>query len=450
MPGAANFRVDPRLASLLGENYRSTEQALRELVDNAWDADANSVQIILPQTLSLDPIVVTDDGCGMTEAEVRREYLVIAHDRRSRRGEKTPLKHRPVRGRKGIGKFAGLVAAEEMRVETRAQGQQAILEIRKQILLGAKGDLERVDLPMTVTPCDPNEHGTTITLSHLSPRFTIPTPEAVKELLALEYGRHTDFAITVNGESLSHEDIQGQTFTRTVNLPTVGTVTIRFIVMDGSKGAKHAGIVTRVGGKLVGQPSWFGLESDEVIPRKLLNRVVGEIEADGLEGDVTADWGALFENSTAYQDVRQWAKAQLKESVSAVFINEVNLAKARRKKKINELLARLPEHRRTFAEQALERVLRKFYGESEDRIDTLISLILEAFEKDEYWTVCQKVEEARQSDVARFAEALREFGLLDMACTAHQARRRLQFLDELDALAESGHPRNDDAQSPGK
>ena len=50
--------------------------------------------------------------------------------------------------------------------------------------------------------------------------------------------------------------------------------------------------------------------------------VVGEIEADGLEGDVTADWGALFENSTAYQEVRQWAQARLKESVKEVFTQE--------------------------------------------------------------------------------------------------------------------------------
>jgi hypothetical protein len=28
------FRVDPRLARLLGENYRSTEQAIKELIWN--------------------------------------------------------------------------------------------------------------------------------------------------------------------------------------------------------------------------------------------------------------------------------------------------------------------------------------------------------------------------------------------------------------------------------
>ena len=38
MSTTANFKVDPRLASLLGENYRSTELAIKELIDNAYDA----------------------------------------------------------------------------------------------------------------------------------------------------------------------------------------------------------------------------------------------------------------------------------------------------------------------------------------------------------------------------------------------------------------------------
>ena len=435
MAGTANFRVDPRLASLLGENYRSTEHALRELVANAWDADASRVCITLPEPMTNDSIIVADDGCGMTDVELRREYLAIAHDRRSRRGERTPLKYRQVRGRKGIGKFAGLVAAEVMVVATCSGGQRSVLELHKQAFLAAKGDLERIELPLATAPCNAEEHGTTITLSQLSQRLSLPAPEALKELLALEYGRCTDFMITVNDEALSHEDIQGRVFLRTIDMPGVGSVTVRFTVMDGPRGAKHAGIVTRVGGKLIGQPSWFGLEGNDEIPRKLLNRVVGEIEADGLESDVTANGGGLFENSTAYQAVRQWAQDQLKESVGEVFTQEVNLAKARRQKKINDILARLPEHRRPFVAKALDRVLHRFYGESEERIDVLVSLILEALEKDEYWTVCQKIEEARQSDVARFAEALEEFGLLDMAYMAQQAHRRLKFLDDLDALA---------------
>ena len=61
------FQVDSRLATLLSQEYSSTERAIKELVDNAWDADAEQLPVILPTPLSNEPIVVTDNGSGMTE-----------------------------------------------------------------------------------------------------------------------------------------------------------------------------------------------------------------------------------------------------------------------------------------------------------------------------------------------------------------------------------------------
>jgi len=40
MSKSAHFKVDPKLAELLGETYRSIEEATKELIDNAYDADA--------------------------------------------------------------------------------------------------------------------------------------------------------------------------------------------------------------------------------------------------------------------------------------------------------------------------------------------------------------------------------------------------------------------------
>jgi DNA mismatch repair ATPase MutL len=72
-----SFKVDPRIAEILGESYRSSEQALKELVDNAWDSDATKVLITLPDPMTTDPIVITDNGSGMTAPEVEGEYLHI-------------------------------------------------------------------------------------------------------------------------------------------------------------------------------------------------------------------------------------------------------------------------------------------------------------------------------------------------------------------------------------
>ena len=163
----ARFAVDTRLAALLGDNYRSTEQAIKELVDNAWDADAGEVSITLPTDMSAEPIIVTDDGSGMTEEELRSEYLKVARDRRNTRGNVTPSKQRKVRGRRGVGKFAGLMVADQMVIATTARGKTSTLTLTRSHLVETQEDFESVDFPLTSEDCSETAHGTTITLSDL-------------------------------------------------------------------------------------------------------------------------------------------------------------------------------------------------------------------------------------------------------------------------------------------
>lgn len=434
MAKPARFQFDPRLAVVLGESYRSSEQALKELVDNAWDADAETVHITLPAPLSKDPIVVEDDGTGMTEREVRSEYLKVASDRRIKKGDRTPRLKRLVKGRKGIGKFAGLMAASAMRLVTRARGAETELPISKDDLLRSARDLENIDLPIASLPCDEKAHGTTITLSQLNQLLEFPKPERLREILVLEYGRETDFTVYVNGEPLAVEHVPGDQLKQEVEVPGVGAVKLNVTIVEPRKALKHPGIVVRVGGKVVGSPSFFGLDEDDDIPSKLLKRVYGEIDADGLADDVTADWGAIIENSMGMIGVSAAVRDLVRQKVQQVFRGDLKQARTKREAIIREGLERLPEHRRRLAEAALNRALKRFYGESEDRIDTVVSVMLDSFEHDEYWSVIQAIENARQSDVARFAEALSDFGLLDMAVVAEQGRGRLAVLDALDDL----------------
>ena len=144
MTKTAHFQVDSRLAILLGDAYSSTEVALKELVDNAWDADATDVTITLPEPNTTGPIVIQDDGSGMTEREVRAEYLFVANDRRSRKGDRTSGKKRQVKGRKGIGKFSGLMAADVMTLETKARSIATRIIVDKKKLLEAGKDIEKI------------------------------------------------------------------------------------------------------------------------------------------------------------------------------------------------------------------------------------------------------------------------------------------------------------------
>lgn len=435
MTKSAHFKVDPKLAELLGETYRSVEEATKELIDNAYDADSENVKIQLPDELTPDPkIIIEDDGSGMKENEVRNEYLNIANSRTSRKGNITFSKKRKVKGRKGIGKFSGLMVASQMTIETFASGKMTSLTINKDDLAKAGYDLEKVPLPINVTDCDKTKHGTRITLEGINQNFSFPNPDRLKEILIRDYGREMDFDITINGENIGVLDLQGKSYSERIELPDGKMATLNYTVTE--KPIKQAGIAIRVNNKIIGRPQNF-LSEDEIIPKKLQSRVYGEIICDDLEDDLTADFGAVIDNSKLYQKLTTSTTEQLRKSVDEVFVTDMKMAKARYQRKINKELEKLPDFKQPFAKKALYKVLEKFYGETEERINTVISVMVSAMEKDHYWDIVQNIEDTRTGDVEKFADALSEFGFLEMSIISSQAINRLRFLDELNILIEN-------------
>jgi len=430
----ANFKVDTSLTSILGENYRSTEYALKELVDNSWDADSEVVNISMPEPFDKSEIIIEDFGSGMTEREIRDEYLFIARGRTSRKGEITPFKKRKVKGRKGIGKFAGLLVAGEMILISKARGKKTTLQIIKDEIIKWKDDLEKLDLPISAVECAPNETGTKIILKHLNQNLHFPNPLKLSQLLITEYGRENGFEIRINGNPLNIQDLKGKSESGMEKLDLAGDVNYSFTISDEKRNIKQSGIAIRVDGKIIGKPSYFGLDEDEEIPKNLLKKIYAEVEVDGLADDITADWGAVFENSKKFEEVQNHLRPKIKEALKGAYGQQINLAKARLQKKINRELSKLPEHKRDFAKRALDKVLKNYYNESEEKIDTVISVVLDTLEKDEYYEVLLYIEESSDKEIVDFAEALSEFGIVELSVVGVQAKNRAKFLDFFERL----------------
>lgn len=428
------FQVDSRLATLLSQEYPSSERALKELVDNAWDADAERVFITLPKPLSGEPIIIHDDGTGMTEEELRRHYLSIATDRRSRRGERTIGKNRLVKGRKGIGKFAGLMAAATMTLETSARGRLCRFTLRLDELSQVE-DIEQLDIGLHSEPCEGELHGTTITLSDLHQGLAYPDANRLRQLLLQDYGRQDDFAITIDGKQLDVDDVSGSYSEAEQELPKAGMVKLRFAISDGKAGLRQPGITLRVDGKAVGRPGFFGLDQRDDFPTKLLRKLYGEVEADGLRDHITAGWDAAVENSELLQEVEAYIQPILREAFEQQYRCEIQLAQARLQKAILARLSALPEHKRVFADRAIKKILDKYYGEPESKVEPIVNVLLEALERSDYRILLEHIADTSPSDVAGIADRLSDFGLAEMAFLVQQAAARQVFLDQLDTLA---------------
>jgi len=106
------FKVRARLIEQLGEQLIKNESiALIELIKNAYDADASTVNLIMknidnPET---GQIIIEDNGTGMDADIIRNVWLEAGSDYKKKMIENNQLtpvyKRRPL-GEKGIGRFA--------------------------------------------------------------------------------------------------------------------------------------------------------------------------------------------------------------------------------------------------------------------------------------------------------------------------------------------------------
>lgn len=111
-----------RIIDSLGiQMYQSPVAAIAELIANAWDADAEKVNVTLPTSISgTAEFVVKDNGLGMTYEQCQDRYLKVGRNRRIADGDRT-IRGRPCLGRKGIGKFAGFGIAQVVEVDTTSE-----------------------------------------------------------------------------------------------------------------------------------------------------------------------------------------------------------------------------------------------------------------------------------------------------------------------------------------
>ncbi len=298
-------------------------------------------------------------------------------------------------------------------------------------------DIEHLPIYPQIEPCPSDQHGTTITLSALHQGLVYPDANRLRQLLIQEYGRQKDFTIIIDGKPLAIDDLHGTYTEDTTYLPDAGDVALRFSISSGKTGLREPGITLMVDGKAVGKPSFFGLDQCDDFPPKLLRKMYGEIEADGLSEHVTAGWDSVVENSERFQRVTEYVQGRLRTAFTETHGMDIRMAHARLQKAVHERLAAMPEFKRNYADRAIKKVLEKYYDEPSSKIEPIVFVVLEALERSDYRTVVEHLADAQRRDVAALAESLNDFGLADMAFLVEQATARSTFLDHLEQLAKA-------------
>ncbi len=199
------FKFAPSILSRLGEELvPNLDQAIIELVRNAYDADASRCDISLSGTKAPGgKITISDNGRGMTRGQIVDGWLLLGGSSKSS-SQKTPG-GRLVVGDKGLGRLAAMRAGKVVRMTTRVPGTLPTSAHSLEIKWSAF-DKKRVveDVALDVRRTSKPKSGTEITLDDLTRGLTDAEIDRLGRALVLltsPFKESNGFTIKLNAPS---------------------------------------------------------------------------------------------------------------------------------------------------------------------------------------------------------------------------------------------------------
>jgi len=349
-----------------------------ELVSNSWDADARNVWIDLKGGTSGRYIAVADDGCGMSEVDLRERYLVIGRPKRQAPTEQSRVGRRFM-GRKGIGKLApfGIAATvdlvtihesmnggalwirmdldrmlaqpkaagdSESRDSAKKSGAQAGPEELSGSLVAYEPTVVAQVDSMSELPFDKDSTngvvqkfveriastsrtGTLILLTRLAVKREV-TEQSLSESLGRRFTvtlHRSDFVVNINGQKLDDAkalpNFEFRIPEKGHQVEQIDGREVRYwvgFVTEAEWPQDQAGVGVYAHGKLAqDRPFTFGLKGREIFTRYMY----GVVEADWLDEEkddlISTDRTSVNWEADSAEALHVWGKAQARDWVNA-------------------------------------------------------------------------------------------------------------------------------------
>ena len=442
--------------------YSSLPAVLGELVANAWDADATVVKIGIPlgEITEASELTVQDNGCGMSDEELREKYLIAGRDRRKEEGtDKSGTRNRKVMGRKGIGKFAGFGIARKVEIETSKDGKTQRFAMDYDKMLECING-ERVQFPKLPATNEVHE-GTRIKLTRLTRHQGRKVPTALlRKQLARRFaviGDKHGFKVEVNGEEISvterdlkkdlaidkdgkrylweiDEEIEKDSGWRVTGW--IGATDRTSPKIEGVE----SGICIMARGKLVQEPFLF---QTQVGQQYALSYLIGELNAEFVdEAEDTIgtsrntlvwedekntklmDWGKKRLNAIA----RKWAGKRQKDQLDRLEKNKVYIEFHKRAEETGNVRA-IP-----LAEGLVKKAIKQNPNAELQELEPVIQCSIDFLEFNTFWEITQDLVESKISEPGEVLKLFQEWEIVEAKEMSRVTEGRIATIEKLEQL----------------
>lgn len=446
--------------------YSNVPAVLSEVVANAWDADAEKVDI----NIEKDKITIADNGHGMTVDEANQRYLHVGYERRKQKEQAITPKHkRPVMGRKGIGKLSLFSIADTIKVYSKKGRDKHgfIMSSKKiQALLKDEKNKEYHPDPIPEKSIKLQSHGTKIVITDLKKRTT-HTVEALKKRIARRFSiidpKHK-FAVFINrvpvsitdrdyfhklqylwhygsdgskyvnycdAQKLSHRESRNNKIKSFKVSGWIGSVEKSGNLKDGNDKLNKIGILIR--GKLAQEDILEEFAEGGMYTKYL----IGEIHADFLDDDkkddiATSSRQKIIEDDPRYVALKKWVQTELKyiESSWTNLRNKGGTKKALENLAIKGWFESLKSKHKKRAESLFGKI-NQLTITSENERNELFKYSVLAFESLRYKENLEALDSLAPEDIRAFSGIFADCDDIEAALYHQIVKERLQIIKKL-------------------
>lgn len=410
--------------------------AIVELIANSWDAGAKNVNIEWPVAEG-QIFSISDDGHGLTLDEFKARWTCLSYNRQKSQGDNVEIpednkvvKARKAYGRNGKGRFSTFCFnLDTYYVETKKSGEHNCFRVRKAI--GAEPlKYEKSDIP-TPSKLTHNDHGTAV--------FTIlsghngTAEERVRSEIGLRFLTDPDFTVVLNGKKVAFNDIDP------AHITTLGFIfnskPVEIIAVNTEKSDKTTqrhGVAWHVNSRLVGQSSWEGFRSDNILDGRtsLAKRYTFIVKADLMELKVKPDWSG-FNSDEELQFFYDCAKEKILS-----FVTELSVERRGERKK--ELLDSNRNNLSVVGLAGVERWL-SFVDEvqvkcpsiTDDELSSVAGILAKLEASTSQYSLIHTLAEYTSSDFDDLSSVLNDWNIKSAKAVLDEIRSRLTLIAEI-------------------
>ena len=402
--------------------------AFSELVANAWDAGAKTINIKIPYERGED-IILEDDGSGMTDDEFRNRWMIIAYNRVEHQGNYVQYEDlttkRLAYGRNGIGRHALICFDDEYIVETWKKG------VCNRYHISVDGGQSAFSI-VNHNQYHKEGHGTKLIVKA---NKKLPQTKEVIQTLGYRFLFDPEFTIRVNNKEVEYKQLISPVKTDIVSTK-YGDIGIEiYNIPDGEKTTALNGVAFWAGKRLIGNPSWNidDYRVEDARRRFALKHLI-IIKVDFLIDDVRYDWSG-FQKTNKVKECNKIIKQYISKY-------RIDYYKGKTSEVRSDVIRKNLEDIRALSASARDE-LRDFfdiYLAQKPEIDAtelnvIIQALINVLNSRNGIPLLSKLSKMSNSEIESLDSILDEWSVFDIKCVLDEIDSRLKIIDAIQKLS---------------